>query len=210
MRTAMDFLARRLPAVVLCGLLGGCAIGQQYGYDQAVVPLQRTPTAGTVALGVRDARPYVISGNKPETFVGLMRGGFGNPFDVNTRSGKALATDMRDVIERAFVKRGMQVSTVTIPPSQDARRAASTLAAVSGRRKILMTLEEWKSDTMVRTELLFDVTLVVYDETGAELARNRLKGAEPVAPSPHTSVPEAFARKIEALFDDDKIIAALR
>ncbi len=203
-------LAGYLLAAAGLALAGGCAIGQQYGYDEAVVPLQRLPASGTVALGVRDARPYVVSGNKPETFVGLMRGGFGNPFDVNTKSGKALATDMRDVIEKAFVKRGMQVSTVTIPPSQDARRAASTIAAAAGRRKVLVTLEEWKSDTMIRTELLFDVTLVVYDDKGAEIARNRLKGTEPLAPSPHTSAPEAFSRKFETLFDDDKIIAALR
>jgi len=210
MNPSIRNFAGRVLALAGLALAGGCAIGQQYRYDQAIVPLQRIPSSGTVAVGVHDARPYVVSGNKPETFVGLMRGGFGNPFDVNTGSGKALATDMREVIEKAFVKRGMQVSAVTIPPSQDARRAASTIAAAAGRRKVLVTLEEWKSDTMIRTELLFDVTLVVYDDKGTELARNRLKGTEPLAPSPHTSVPEAFARKFESLFDDDKIIAALR
>ncbi len=191
-------------------VLGGCAVGQRYGYDQATIPLAKVQAAGPVGLGVRDARPYVVSGNKDASFVGLMRGGFGNPFDVNTQSGRPLAVDMRDVIERAMKGRGLEVTAVDIAPSQDGGAAKSAVVGSGGARNVLVTLTEWKSDTMIRTELIYDVTLVVYDRRGTELARNRLQGIDPLGPSPQSSVPEAFGRKFETLFNDDRIIAALR
>jgi hypothetical protein len=191
-------------------VLGGCAVGQRYGYDQATIPLATLQAGGPVGLGVQDARPYVVSGNKDASFVGLMRGGFGNPFDVSTQSGRPLAVDMRDVIERAMKARGLRVAAVDIAPSQDGGAAKRTLLGSGGARNVLVTLAEWKSDTMLRTELIYDVTLVVFDGKGAELARNRLQGIDPIGPSPHSSVPEAFGRKFEALFNDDRIVAALR
>lgn len=191
-------------------VLGGCAVGQRYGYDQATIPLANVRAGGAVGLGVQDARPYVVSGNKSASFVGLMRGGFGNPFDVNTQSGRPLAVDMRDVIERAMKARGLRVTAVDIAPAQDGGAARRTLLASGGARSVLVTLTEWKSDTMLRTELIYDVTLAVFDDKGAELARNRLQGIDPIGPSPHSSVPEAFGRKFEALFNDDRILAALR
>lgn len=199
-----------LGALACCAaMLGGCAIGQQYAYDRATIPLPRVESAGTVGLAVHDARPYVVSGNKDPSFVGLMRGGFGNPFDVTTSSGRPLARDMRDVIERAMKSRGLRVTGVDIAPSSGdgARR---TLVASGSDRNVLVTLREWKSDTLLRTELLYDVTVTVLDREGAELASKRLHGADPVGPSPHSSVPEAFARKFETLFDDDRILGALR
>jgi hypothetical protein len=69
-------------------VLEGCAVGQRYAYSDANLPLARVSSGASIGLGVRDARPYVVSGNKAPTFVGVMRGGFGNPFDVQTQSGQ--------------------------------------------------------------------------------------------------------------------------
>jgi hypothetical protein len=70
-------------------LLGGCAFGRTYSYSDVPIAMQAISSSGSVTVAVVDDRPYVLSGGKPDRFVGLMRGGFGNPFDVNTQSGGA-------------------------------------------------------------------------------------------------------------------------
>ena len=66
--------------------IGGCAFGRTYSYSDAPVNIPNAASgSGAIALAVQDRRPYVLSGNKPQKFVGLMRGGFGNRFDVKHR-----------------------------------------------------------------------------------------------------------------------------
>ena len=61
-------------AVAVAALLGGCAVGGTYNYSEMPIAMQGISTTGTVAIAVHDTRPYVISGGKQPTFVGLARG----------------------------------------------------------------------------------------------------------------------------------------
>ena len=203
-------VARMVQGIAVALLLGGCAFGQKYSYQAATVPMSRMATSAPVALAVQDRRPYVVSQNKPESFVGLSRGGFGNPFDVNTASGQPMALDMRDAIVSGMRARGIEVKVVAASPCDNADRIQRGFAASGARRLMLVTLSEWKSDLMISAALHYDVTLVVLDEKGTELARARTNGRDNIGPSPHSSVGPAFARKFEALFDDDKILQALK
>jgi hypothetical protein len=194
-------------------ILGGCAVGQKFQYSDASIPMTRVSSSGPVDVGVHDLRPYVVSGGKPESFVGLYRGGFGNPFDVNTESGKPMATEMRDAIVNALQSKGLTVTPVAIGPKDSASQAKSALMSTNAKRLVLVTLNEWKSDTMMGTELIYDVTLAVLDSKGEQLAVNSVNGEDNLGNlglTPHAGVSTAFARKFDAIFDDDKIVAALR
>ena len=48
----------------------------------------------SVSIGVLDQRPYVLSGEKDPKYVGTMRGGYGNPFDLWTQSNLRLTDEM--------------------------------------------------------------------------------------------------------------------
>jgi hypothetical protein len=199
--------------LALASVLGGCAFGRTYSYTDAPVAMQGISSSGTVAVGVHDARPYVTSGSKPERFVGLMRGGFGNPFDVNTQSGSPLALEMRDALTSALKGKGINVSPMVIKYSDSAGNAKRALLASNTRRAVLLTLSEWKSDTMMNTALHYDVTLAVMDEKGELLASNKLKGVDNLGGlglSPGSGVSASFVRKVETLFEDEKVIAALK
>ena len=191
-------------------ILGGCAVGQQFSYQSASVPMPRIVSTVPVAIAVHDRRPYVVSHNKPESFVGLMRGGFGNPFDVNTTSGQPMALEMREAIVRSMRAKGIDVKAVTVRPDDGTDKVHRALIATGAGRLVLVTLTEWKSDTMVSTALIYDATVVVMNDKGVELARARSNGRDNIGPSPHNSVPPAFARKFEALFDDEKVVQALK
>lgn len=197
----------------ICAALAGCAIGQTVSYSSQPVGLQGVSSAGTVAVGVQDVRGYVISGNKPEKFVGLMRGGFGNPFDVNTGSGGPLAGEMRDALIASLKQKGIAASGVTLSPRDTSGHAKDVLAQTNARRRLLLTLREWKSDSMLNTSLHYDVQLEVMDEKGATLATNSVRGTDElgaVGLSPAPGIMATFSKKVDTLFDDERVRNALK
>ena len=203
-------LVRVAQACAIAFILGGCAFGQKYSYQGSAVPMARIAANGSVAIAVHDKRPYVVSRNKPESFVGLSRGGFGNPFDVNTASGQPMAIEMRDSIAGSMRAKGIDVKPITIDPSDSTDKAQRALVGTGARKLVLVTLTEWKSDIMISAALIFDASVVVMNEKGDELARARINGRDNLGPSPHSSVGQAFSRKFEAMFDDEKIVQALK
>lgn len=206
-------LMRILAALAVASVLGGCAVGQTYSYADAPVGLAGVSTTGPVAIAVHDNRPYVLSGNKPPSFVGLMRGGYGNPFDVNTQSGGPLAVEIRDALARALKQRGAAPVPVAVAHSDSASTARARLLEAKARRSVLVTLREWKTDTMMRTDHHFDTTVAVFDERGNQLATHTLRGMDALGTlglTPHEGISTASGRKLDALFDDPKIVAALR
>lgn len=205
----------RMALTVLTALLlGGCAFGRTYSYADAPINIPGPSVSSTtVAIGVQDRRPYVLSGGKSERFVGLMRGGFGNPFDVNTQSGAALASEMRDAVARAMKGKGYSVMPITLSPHDAASTARRKVAESGAKRGVLITFTEWKSDSMMNTAVHYDVALSVLNEKGEPVATNSLKGVDNIGSaglSPNASISATFARKFEALFDDEKVAAALR
>jgi hypothetical protein len=142
-------------------ILGGCAVGNRYDYGNAITGLP-VSGSGKLAVDVVDVRPYVLSGDKKPDFVGLQRGGFGNPFDVRTGSGRPLAAEMRDAIANALQQQGFAV-------------VGGTEAAP---RKLELRVFEWKTDVMMKMKTLYDLQLSVFDGSGALLAQSRTKGED--------------------------------
>jgi hypothetical protein len=141
--------------------LGGCAVGNRYDYGNAISGLPISGT-GKLAVDVVDARPYVVNGDKKPDFVGLQRGGFGNPFDVRTGSGRPLATEMRDAISNALQKQGYAV-------------VGATEAAP---RKMELRIFDWKTDVMMKMKTIYDLQLTVFDGRGVQLAQSKAKGED--------------------------------
>jgi hypothetical protein len=205
--------SRVVIALALAIVLGGCAFGRTYSYTDVPIALGGVSSSGTMAVGVLDKRPYVTSGSKPDKFVGLMRGGFGNPFDVNTASGAPLAVEARDALVKSLKNRGISVTPVTIGSSATLSGAKQTLLVTKSRRLVLVTLSEWKSDTYMQTALLYDIEVEVMDEGGNSLATNQIKGKDNLGNlglTPDAGVASGFASKFDQLFDNEKILAALK
>ena len=196
-------------------LVSGCAIGNQHQYA-GVVPNVSAQTARSLAVAVQDRRPYIVDGSKTEDFVGVQRGGFGNPFDVTTATDGPLATDIRDSVAAAFRNKGAQVTPVALKPTLRAAEVAQALTQTGRDRALLITLSEWKSDTFMNTALVYDVTARVLDGNGRTLADSRISGRDDLSGSldspghAKTAVPIAFRSKFEQLLNDPKVATALR
>ncbi|WP_029913076.1 hypothetical protein [Pelobacter seleniigenes] len=204
-------LFSRLMFVVL---LSGCAVGNQYDYRSSSIslPLKATRNAGLI-LSVQDFRPYVQNGSKPANFVGLQRGGFGNPFTVTTSSGKPLAEDMAIAIARALSEVGYRVQTVpgTLPLQDLSAKAQGSAAS----RIVLLNVNEWKSDIFMSITVHCALVLKILNPAGAELAESSMKfeeeigGAQMGGSKNSSVVSREFAKRIGYLFNKEEIRAAL-
>jgi hypothetical protein len=207
-------VSTKLLVVALAAVsLSGCAVGQKFSYRDSRVNVGTVGAAGSAAVAVLDQRAYVRSGKKSESFVGLSRGGYGNPFDVETRSGASMASDMATSIASALEARGLKIQTVTVRPIDGPDGALQTLFRTNSNRLLLFTLHEWKTDTMMRTGLDFDIALDVFDGAGTRLARTQVAGKEVSGASILSAEKDAqawFAAKVWELLRDDAVSKAMR
>ncbi len=196
-------------------LLSGCAVGNRHHYQDVLADIQYSGNIA-VTVGTQDARPYVISGNKPPSFVGLSRGGFGNTFDINTESGRPLADDVGQDIIRSLAQKGFKTVIVELRPQDDDTGAFAKLSATKSPRLLFMKITEWKSDTYQNTALIYNVDLRVMDESGKILAEKFLEGRDNLKgsvmnPPAHAkkAVPIALKQKLEELLNDPGVQKAL-
>ena len=110
----------------------------------------------------------------------------------------------------------MLFRSVELKPSSGSANARQAVLNVGADKAVLMTLREWKSDTLFRTALHYDVLLMVLASNGDVLATKDLQGSDNLGGSINPSgyaryaVPEAFRRKLEELFSDPAVAQALR
>ena len=195
-------------------LLGGCAMGVKHDYDQKGLDLGAA-TPATVAIGTLDHRPYIVNGRKPPTFVGLSRGGFGNPFDVTTKSGKPMASDMSGSIAASLKEKGVDATPVELKPALKTEEARAALRAAGKQRSVMITLMEWKADTMMNVGFIYDFNFQVYDSEGNLLASKPQQGRENLGsggftPGGGTLVLPRFRRMMEVLFQDPDVVKSLQ
>jgi hypothetical protein len=208
--------------VTRCGLvviamlvLSGCAFGNRHAYHSVLATPALSGTA-QVGIATHDQRPYVLSRNKDPQFVGLSRGGYGNPFDVRTADDAPLADGITQALTNSLRARGFRPVAVIVAASMSPSQVQERLAQAGGDRAVLLTLREWKSDTYVGTGLIYDVTLSVVDSSGRVLGEKTLNGRDDLGgnfwdPPGHAreAVPRAFKGKLEDLLNDAAVTAAL-
>lgn len=197
-------------------LLGGCAVGNKHAYHDANA-ITSTHTDKSLAVASLDRRPYVVAGKSSPDFVGMQRGGFGNPFDVLTVSGRPLSSEFSNAIRTALIRNGANVIVVETQPASDNKAAFTSLVATHRERLLLLDISEWVSDTFQNTGLGYTLNLAVTDSTGKELAYKTLKadlnlGGSAINPPGYAKevIPPAFRQAIEQLLNNPEIAAALK
>lgn len=201
---------KRISFLFLVVLLSGCAVGNKYDYRSSSIDLPIKATEHNVlVLSVEDFRPYILEGKKEHNFVGLQRGGFGNPFDVTTVSGKSLTEDMSVAITKALIDAGYQVLNVKGITENEALAA---VAAKNGATRIVsLKVNEWKSDIFASITLHCDIELKVFNSDGKMIAESTMKFVEEIGGALLSSsknsevVANEFAKRIGYLFNKNEI-----
>lgn len=206
----------QLSALALTVLLTGCAVGNKHAYHDANATTT-TSTDKSVAVTSVDQRAYVVSGKSTPDFVGMQRGGFGNPFDVRTVSGKPLADEFSEAIKAALVRNGVNVIAIDSRTAADNRGAMTSLIATHRDRLLLLGINEWVSDTFQNTSLSYTLKLAVTDSNGKEIATKSLDaelnlGGSVLNPPGHAKevIPGKFRSAVEQLLNSPEIASALK
>lgn len=195
--------------------LSGCAVGQKHNYLDAK-PVIPVATKSTIAVGVQDKRPLVLSHEKDSDYVGAMRSGWGIPYNIGTESKKPLADDMASVLEDAIDRAGGKGVALSLDPDESKEEILRQAKASGASKLLLMTLREWYTDTYNSTDLTYNVTLEAWDDKGNVLASKKIKGTDTLGSSfinppsfAYDAAPKAFQKKVEELMTGD-VVKALK
>jgi hypothetical protein len=195
----------RFVSILLSLLLSACAIGNRYDYQSVRAAVPADATKSTIAIAAVDLRPDLLSKDVASSYVGMTRGGFGNPFRVATKSGKPLAEDFARSIAGSLDAAGGKARAVSGFPVSDPAAALAALRTSGASHLVLITIKQWESDTLINTELTFDLTVQVYSPTGALLATATSAGTRSLGGS---MFPVMHARE-QLLSEAAKILSAL-
>ncbi|UUD62184.1 hypothetical protein D16iCDA_10705 [Pseudomonas seleniipraecipitans] len=163
-------MLRRCVFLMLLLSLAACSNGRKIDYSQAYPEVPKT-FAKAVDVQVIDERPYVLSGNKTGHFVGLIRGSYYIPYDVNTRSGEPLAQELQKSLLGGFERKGVKARAVDSKVSQASSADAMLLS---------IRVREWKSESFMGVVLTHALTADVFDSRGQRLASVPLQGSSSV------------------------------
>lgn len=163
-------MLRRCVFLMLLLSLAACSNGRKIDYSQAYPEVPQT-FAKAVEVQVIDERPYVLSGNKKGHFVGLIRGSYYIPYDVNTRSGEPLAQELQKSLLGGFERKGVKARAVNSKVSQASSADAMLLS---------IRVREWKSESFMGVVLTHALTADVFDSRGQRLASVPLQGSSSV------------------------------
>ncbi len=166
------------------------------------------PFEGPMALAVLDARPDVVSGERKETFIGFTRSLYGVPFSYHTRSKKPFAQDLSDLVSRALKQGKTPAEVIVVSPFGGRQTAIDALRKSGAERLIFLEIRDWWSDTLIHTDLHYDLLLTILNAQGQELGSNGATGHEELGRGQQRLLAAATNRILETLFTGEKVIAA--
>ena len=203
-----------LSIILLNSLLTGCV-----GTVHYPTPNIQVSSSQSLTVGVQDQRDYILSKDKPDTFIGIFRSFMGIPNDITTQSRAPLATDFANVLVTALKRPEASVTPVTLKPEWNQEKIRSALINTKSRKAILLTIREWKSEMYQLGDLglPYDLTLEVLDANGVSLAKETIQGKDNLGGNSMnimshilTSSHNAFKEKVETLFGNPSIVKALQ
>lgn len=206
--------ARAVAILVTLGTLGACAFGNKVDYA-AQAPVVTVKPSESVVVGVHDRRSYVVSGDKTVQFVGLQRGGYGNPFGVHTSSGRPLSDEFAATIANSLGTQERKAQVVSLTPTMSREQALAQVTAGGAGKILLVTIAEWKSDLYVNLRMQYDLHAAIIDRVGKVLGEHRVTGDQNLGAHPmmynaySTTLPAFQKTKLEELLNDPKIAQAL-
>jgi hypothetical protein len=190
------------------------AVGKKVNYLQTDAKLAYAGHGSVVVL-TRDERPYVLDGHKTRDFVGLLRGGYGNPFDVLNETGHPLADDVSASIASSLKTAGFTASVDVPAAAETAEQAVARVAAQSPDHVVVVRLLNLKTDGYAHINWFVEANVSVYDRSGALVGTIDSKLEKPIGKVSGkyvdfaAKITGAYREALEGWLNDAKLQAAL-
>ena len=197
-------------------MLAGCGNLYRINYSNLRADLHYSGSR-SVAVGVLDARPYILSGENDPRYVGTLRGGYGNPYDLWTQSNMQLADEMAANVADSLRDKGFKVLAVKAAMGRDSSGITAAIGSSGAERLVVMDVKDWWSNYYPaswgseKTELIMNVELKIMDANRQVLGSSRLEGvAIPPSGWPKDTIPGYYQQKMSELFNNQSIQDALK
>jgi hypothetical protein len=207
----------RLVLILLIGsLLGGCAIGNKYTIADVPAHFEATGKYSVVVASL-DKRQFIVDKTSPDTYVGMVRGGYGNPFNATTISGLPFSDDVGQAICNALTRKGFKATLVPVKFDLTEEKVIERLLSNKEDRALLVLIQKWESDSFVNLNVGYDLILKVIAKDGTILATAQAKDDVNVPGSiwigsvemSKTEVPNIFRKSIESLLNNPDVVKVL-
>jgi hypothetical protein len=198
------------PTALVCTMLLVFAGAALAAPAQPVLKLS-VPFEGPMALAVLDARPDVVSGERKETFVGFTRSLYGIPYPAHTQSKKPFAQDLSNLVNRALKLGKTPAESIVVSPFGGRQAALDALRKSGAERLLLVEIRDWWSDTLIHTDLHYDLLLTVFNAEGQELGSTTVVGHDELGKRQRPErrdITIATNNILETLFAAETVIAS--
>ncbi len=196
-------------------LLTGCAFGNTHDYRGVLLDL-KNPQDKTVALAVHDRRSEILSGETENNVTGWSRGGYGNPFAVRTSSEGPFANDVLIAMTNSLEQKRNKVVPVYTDSKETSEMVVKNISQNKFDVAILLTFNEWFSDTYVDTDIDYNVNLKIFNKDSQviaeakEIKRYEIGGSFMNPPQfAKEHVPFEFKKIMEQLFEEKSVAQSL-
>jgi hypothetical protein len=168
-----------LTGVILIWMLSSCAVGRKLSFENSLTDPGYKPS-GKIAIVFQDKRPDVLTGKEKPTFCGHAMGGYAIAYNVQTESGKPLAQDFSQSIQKTLEQKGVPVTIYTIEPTGDEKNIIAQFANSGYDKLLFFDITRWESRctanfSNMRYEANGGFTLKVIDKNGTMLAQQEIK-----------------------------------
>jgi hypothetical protein len=197
-------------------LLGGCAVGNKYMIADVPVQFEATGKYSVVVASL-DQRKFIVDKTSPDTYVGMVRGGYGNPFNATTISGLPFSNDVGQAICNALNHKGFKTTLVPVKFDLTEEKVLERLLSNKEDRALLVLIQKWESDSFINLNVGYDLILKVIAKDGTILATAQAKEDIKVPGSiwigslemSKTEVPNIFKKSIESLLNNPEVVKVL-
>lgn len=136
-----------------------------------------------VFVEAKDNRDFVVSGNKNPSYLGHLRGGYGNTWSVGNAGNLALAEQFKNDLVAELKSQGIQTGE-------------------SGDRQLSVEINDWNFDAYQNGRVWYDIAVSVADAAGKVLASTTVKGEKVVRGSVMMGAVGAMKREVPVIYSD--------
>lgn len=202
---------KRLMLVIPLLVSVGCVAGNRFKFDYKPATMPNVGSGTAVVVAAAEGRPDVVSGDEPKSFVGEQRNGYGMPFNITTEGDVPFASVVAESVRRDLEASGFRAVAANNPDE-----LSRAIRSNNANRGLLVTIKEFKTDTMNNITVNWNLEAAVVDGDGKVLATNSVSGESDIKGSMMNPV-KASKQKVPAfLFDelhklvsDARIVSAL-
>ena len=198
-------------------LFSSCAVNRRISYDIINTEIS-TDKSVTYSIATHDQRIEVTDGSRNEKFVGYMRSGVAIAFPLETVSRNNFTDDFSNVISNSLKELNNRTHIIKTNYTDSKEKILKNLIDTKSDRLLLITITKWRTDSkpngmLYATEVIWDLSLEIFDSNGKLLASNRTEGMDPDLDKGMSGsvkriqkiVNEKFKEKIDLLFNDPNI-----